>query len=84
MLLGDPGANNCELDDKIVVEMVRFPTHCHPGEGVITEVLRGCSGVDMLSIIREYNLPEAFADYARWNLVRGDGFDECVPEPRPI
>ena len=38
----------------------------HDGEGVITEVLgpRGKPGVDTLSIIREFNLPEEFADDA--------------------
>ncbi|MGH7139193.1 MAG: ribonuclease R family protein, partial [Pirellulales bacterium] len=40
--------------------------HTHDGEGVITEVLgsRGEPGVDTISIIREYNLPEAFAEDA--------------------
>jgi ribonuclease R len=61
--VGDPGAKNAQPDDKVVFEMVRFPTHIHDGEGVITEVLgaRGEPGIDTLSIIREYSLPEAFA-----------------------
>jgi ribonuclease R len=64
--VGDPGAKNAQPDDKVVFEMVRFPTHTHDGEGVITEVLgaRGGPGVDTLSIIREYNLPVAFAEDA--------------------
>ena len=64
ILLGDPGAKNAQPDDKIVFEMVRFPTHYRDGEGVIVEVLgaRGDPGVDTLSIIREFNLPEAFPD----------------------
>ena len=62
VLLGDPGAKNAQPDDKVVFEMVRFPSHVHDGEGVITEVLggRGEPGVDTLSIVREYNLPEHF------------------------
>ena len=46
--------------------MVRFPSHVHDGEGVITEVLgpRGKPGVDTLSIIREFNLPERFPEDA--------------------
>ncbi|HVX10904.1 MAG TPA: ribonuclease R [Pirellulales bacterium] len=62
--VGDPGAKNAQPDDKVVFEMVRFPTHTHEGEGVIVEVLggRGEPGVDTLSILREYNLPEAFTD----------------------
>lgn len=61
--VGDRGAKNAQPDDKVVFEMVRFPTHVHEGEGVISEVLgaRGEPGVDTRSIIREYNLPEAFA-----------------------
>src|SRR5689334_20233596 len=38
IVLGDPGAKNARTHDKVVVEMVRFPTHGDQGEGVITEV----------------------------------------------
>ena len=64
--VGDPGAKNAQPDDKVVIEMVRFPSPLHDGEGVITEVLgpRGKPGVDTLSIIREFNLPEPFAEDA--------------------
>src|SRR5207248_1409640 len=43
-------------------EMLRFPTLEDRGEGVITEVLgpRGQPGVDTLSIIRAFGLPEVF------------------------
>jgi len=60
--VGDPGAKNAQPDDKVVFEMVRFPSQRHDGEGVITEVLgaRGAPGIDTLSIIREYELPEVF------------------------
>ena len=66
ILLGDPGAKDARVDDKVVFEMVRFPAHGHEGEGVIIEVLgpRGTPGVDTLSIIREFNLPEQFAEDA--------------------
>lgn len=66
ILLGDPGAKNAQPDDKIVVEMVRFPSPAEDGEAVIAEVLgaRGMPGIDTLSIIREFNLPEAFAEDA--------------------
>ncbi len=79
ILLGDPGAKNAQPDDKVVIEMVRFPTHVHDGEGVITEVLgpRGAPGVDTLSIIREFNLPEEFADDALEEArAEADAFDE--------
>lgn len=77
--VGDPGAKNAHPDDKVVLEMVRFPTHTHEGEGVITEVLgsRGEPGVDTLSIIREYNLPEEFsADALEAAREEADRFDE--------
>ncbi|MBL9093248.1 MAG: ribonuclease R [Planctomycetaceae bacterium] len=62
--VGDPGAKNAVPDDKVVFEMVRFPTYWQSGEGVIVEVLgkRGEPGIDTLSIIREFDLPEAFPD----------------------
>src|SRR5262249_55851248 len=64
--VGDPGAKNAQPDDKVVFEMVRFPSHVHDGEGVITEVLgaRGAPGVDTLSVIREFNLPGDFPEHA--------------------
>ena len=64
--VGDPGAKGAQPDDKVVIEMVRFPSHVRDGEGVIIEVLgqRGQPGVDTLSIIREFDLPGEFADDA--------------------
>jgi ribonuclease R len=60
--VGDPGARGARPDDKVVFEMVRFPTADDRGEGVLTEVLgpRGQPGVDTLSIIRALNLPDEF------------------------
>ena len=37
--VGDPGAKGVRADDKVVIEMVRFPSHVRDGEGVIVEVL---------------------------------------------
>jgi ribonuclease R len=85
ILLGDPGVKRPKADDKVVVEMVRFPTHAHQGEGVITEILgqRGEPGVDTLSIIREFNLPEEFAeDTVEESRHQADLFDESIPEGR--
>lgn len=77
--VGDPGAKNAQPDDKVVFEMVRFPSYWQSGEGVIVEVLgqRGAPGIDTLSIIREFNLPEAFAnDAVEESRRRADEFDE--------
>ncbi len=62
--VGDPGAKNVRREDKVVIEMVRFPSHLHDGEAVIVEVLgpRGTPGVDTLLVIREYGLPDAFPE----------------------
>lgn len=60
--VGDPGAKGARPDDKVVVEMLRFPSSEERGEGVISEVLGGRNqpGVDTLSIIRQFGLPDAF------------------------
>ena len=61
--------------------MLHFPTPLKDGEGVITEVLgpRGRPGVDTLSIIREFGLPDRFADDALEEARRqADAFDESI------
>jgi ribonuclease R len=65
--VGDPGAKGAKPDDKVVFEMVRFPSPDDRGEGVITEILgpSGKPGVDTLSIIRAYNLPDEFPEDAK-------------------
>lgn len=64
--VGDPGAKGAKPQDKVVIEMLRFPTPDDRGEGVITEVLgpNGKPGVDLLSVIRAFGLPEAFPESA--------------------
>jgi ribonuclease R len=83
--VGDPGAKNAQPQDKVVIELVRFPSPLHEGEGVITEVLgqRGESGVDTLSIIREFNLPDQFAEDALDDARRqADAFHETIGSDR--
>ena len=62
--VGDPGAKGAQPGDKVVFEMLRFPSPSAPGEGVLTQVLgpRGEPGVDTLSIIHEFNLPDEFPE----------------------
>jgi ribonuclease R len=62
IFVGDPGAKGAKPDDKVVIEMLRFPGPEDRGEGVVTEVLgrRGEPEVDTLSIIRAFNLPDEF------------------------
>ena len=56
--VGDPGAKGVQPEDKVVIEMVHFPSQTRDGEGVIVEVLgpRGQVGVDM-SIITNSTCP---------------------------
>lgn len=62
--VGDPGAKTVNADDKVVIEMVRFPSAGREGEGVIVEVLgpRGQPGVDTAMIIHEFSLPTEFSE----------------------
>ncbi len=62
--IGDPGAKGAKPGDKVAIEMVRYPTPVLEGEGVLTEVLgpRGAPGVDTLSVIRAFNIPDVFDD----------------------
>ncbi len=85
--VADPGAKNAMEGEKVVIEMLRFPTHYQPGEGVIVEVLgaRGAPGVDTLSIVREFGLPERFPtdamDTAR---AQAAAFDEAIGDRRDL
>jgi len=83
--VGDPGAKGVRENDKVVVDMVRFPTHLRDGEGVIVEVLgaAGEAGVDTLTIIHEFALPGPFPEGALTEARRqADRFREEVPAGR--
>src|SRR5262245_17077773 len=64
ILVGDPGTKGAKAGDKVVIEMLRFPSPDDRGEAVITEVLgpHGKPGVDTLSIIRALGLPDEFPE----------------------
>src|SRR5262245_23171885 len=64
IFVGDPGAKGARPDDKVVIEMLRFPAPDDRGEAVITQVLgpRGEPGVDTLSVIYAFGLPDKFPD----------------------
>ena len=81
ILVGDAGAKNCRIEDKVVVEMVHFPSSNEPGEGVIVEVLgaRGEPGVDTKMIIREFDLPEEFPEAVLQDARdQAEKFDESI------
>jgi ribonuclease R len=64
--VGDPGAKGVKPGDKVALEMVRYPTAYQMGEGVLTEILgqRGQPGVDTLTVIRAFNIPDTFEEPA--------------------
>lgn len=77
--VGDPGAKGVQPGDKVVVEIVRFPTHTRPGEAVLTEILghRGEPGVDLQTIIHEFGLPSEFPEEVLAAARKqADGFDD--------
>lgn len=85
IFVGDPGAKNASAGDKVVFDMVRFPSHIHEGEGVITKVLGagGAPGVDTEAIICEYNLPDEFSDEVLEDArLQADRFDESIGKDR--
>ena len=83
--VGDPGAKGARENDKVVIEMVQYPTSKRNGEGVITEVLgeRGKPGVDTLTVLREFALPTDFPEDVLDDARRqADLFDEQISEGR--
>ena len=77
--VGDPGAKGARTDDKVVIEMLRFPTADRMGEAVLTEVLgqRGDPGVDTLSVVHSMGLPHEFSEAVHDDARRqADAFDD--------
>lgn len=77
--VGDPGARGARPDDKVVIEMLRFPSATRAGEAVLTDVLghRGDPGIDTMTVVHSLGLPHEFAedvlDDAR---LQADNFDD--------
>ncbi len=62
--VGDVRGLPVEPDDKVVVELVKFPEGAQAGEGVILEVLGSSKNpaVDTLAVMRQYGLEEEFPE----------------------
>lgn len=62
--VGDPGAKGVSPEDKVVIDILRFPSKNYLGQGVISKVLgpHGKAGVDLLSIIYEFGIPLEFPE----------------------
>jgi len=77
--VGDPGAKGAVPDDKVVIEMLRFPSANRVGEAVLTEVLgkRGDPGVDTMTVVHSLGLPYEFSeDVLEDARLQADHFDE--------
>lgn len=62
--VGDPGAKGVSEEDKVVIDILQFPSKNYLGRGVISKVLgpHGKPGVDLLSIIYEFGIPLDFEE----------------------
>ena len=62
IVVDDVGAKGAKIDDKVVVEIIRYPSKDSPARGVIVDVLgkAGLYDSEMKSIITQYNLPAGF------------------------
>jgi ribonuclease R len=81
--VGDPGAKGARENDKVVVEMLRFPGHGQVGEAVLTKVLgpHGDPGVDTQTIIHEFGLPDEFPEpVLKAARLEAENFDAAMVE----
>ena len=56
---------NAKKNDKVIVKITRYPEKGKNAEGEVTEILGNINeaGIDMLSVIKEYNLPNEFPEF---------------------
>lgn len=62
VLIRDPHTKNAKLGDKVVIELIEYPSENTAAEGVITEVLgeQGQPDIETRAIMRSFDLPEVF------------------------
>ncbi|NPV89705.1 MAG: ribonuclease R [Firmicutes bacterium] len=79
ILIPREAANGAKSGDKVVVEITRWPENRRAPEGRIQEVLgaKGMPGVDVLSLIRKFDLPDDFPKKVRREV-------RSVPEEVPV
>lgn len=58
---------NAQNNDKVIVKIIKYPEKGKNAEGEIIEVLGNSNqaGIDMLSVIREFDLPNEFPDFVK-------------------
>ena len=83
--VGDPSAKGVRDDDKVIVELIRFPSPLQDGEGVVVEVLGASDapGVDTQTVVAEFGLPGPFPESVLEDARRqADDFSASVPAGR--
>jgi ribonuclease R len=84
IFVGDPGAKGAQAGDKVVFEMLRFPSPQMFGEGVIREILgpRGDPDADLKAILRQFRIPDQFSEQALAEArEQARLFEESPPDP---
>ncbi len=82
--IGDVRGLPLETNDKVIVELVRFPDAFHPGEAVILKVLGSLRNpaVDTMAVIHQFGLPEEFSEEVIEDArTQADRFNEDVIPP---
>lgn len=86
VIVRDPHAKSAALGDKVVIELIRYPSEDQSAEGVIVEVLgeKGEPEVETLAVMRAYGLPDKFrAEVTEEARAAAAGFnDKLVPPQR--
>ncbi|MGN1299047.1 MAG: ribonuclease R [Candidatus Scatovivens sp.] len=75
---------NAKNNDKVVVQITKYPEHGKNAEGKIIEVLGNVdeAGIDLLSVIKEYGLPNEFPKEVIKEAKNVSKFDEKEIEKR--
>ena len=86
VIIRDPHAKNAKAGDKVIVELIDYPTNGEAPEGVIVEVI-GESGqlhIETAAIIHTYGLPESFPEAVLGEArTLSQGFDsKAIPSNR--
>jgi len=82
VFVGDPKVKSARAGDQVVVEILQYPSEREDARGVIVRVLgkRGQPGVDTLSIIHQYQLPDEFPEEVLEETRRIVAAAECRPD----
>ncbi len=83
--VSDSGARSPHVNDRVVVEILRFPTAKKAGEAVVSKVLgkHGDPGIDNLSAIYGLGIPHEFSEgVLKEARIRAEQFTDEIPADR--